>query len=205
MRVKQRKEFLAIPDLENGLSGEIKMKIKALSLAAMLFAGAANALPTYTIGDGAINVGFEDMLVTTAYLSGGSDPESERQWVEGLLGGTITYLEKQDPLSYILVDQAGKIGAFELLKNADYFVIKDGKVKNTDPNKKTQHALFKNNDSFNWGVVDFYAIYGDKWDDLTISHVTEFNGKVTVSEPGSIALFLIALTGLGLARRYKKA
>jgi hypothetical protein len=106
----------------------------------------------------------------------------------------------------VLVDQPGtKIGAFKLLNSAEYFVVKDGSVKNTDPNKKTQHALFENKANFDWGVVNFEAIFGSEWDKLEISHVTEFNGKVMVSEPGSIALFLIALTGLGLARRYKKA
>lgn len=172
---------------------------------ALLFTGVAHAVPSYTINSGATNVGLEDMLITTAYLPGSSSPESERLWVEGLLGGTITYLAKQETLSYVLVDQPGTIGAFALLNSADYFVVKDGSIKKTDPDKKTQHALFENKANFDWGVVDFEAIFGSEWDKLEISHVTEFNGKVTVSEPGTIALFLIALTGLGLARRYKKA
>lgn len=179
------------------------MNTKVLALITLLFAGFSVPGHAYTIGGGAIDVGLEDTLIATAKLTG-SGTEAERLWVEGIIGGTVTYSGKEENLSYSLVDQLGTtIGAFELQSSADYFIVKDGKVKQSDPEGKTQHALFQNNASLEWGVVDFYAIFGEKWNgDLVISHVSEFNGT-TVSEPGTIAILAMALTGLVIARRRK--
>ncbi len=179
------------------------MKMKTLGFLTFLLAGFGTAANAYTINSGAIDVGVEDTLLAIEELANSSE-ETERLWVESIVGGPITYSTKEEDVSYTIVDQGGTIGAFELQTGADYFLVKDGKIGQA--NEDAQHALFQNNASLDWGVVDFFAIFGSNWNgELVISHVSEFNGRVEVTEPGTIALFATALTGLLIARRRKTA
>ena len=115
-------------------------------------------------------------------------------WVNSILNPDVSYTLKTQKLSYYETNGTS-IFAFELQSKPEYFIIKNS----------TFWALFENVISLDWGVFDaskldegFKLPDGDSWQ---ISHVSEFNGAVSVPEPGSISLLALGLLGLVLARR----
>jgi hypothetical protein len=145
--------------------------------------------------NGAI-VGEVDNFVTYTSKSfmRNSSPATETSWVNSILNPDVSYTKKTESVAYYETNGTN-VFAFELQSKPDYFVIKNS----------TFWALFENVMSLDWGVFDaselgdgFNLNRGDNWQ---ISHVSEFNGVVSVPEPGSISLLVLGLLGISMARR----
>lgn len=188
------------------------MKMKTLVFSTAVLLGFSTYSLAFTI-DNSTNVGDLDTLKAASNFSewgslgisgNGSGQEAETSWVNYALGTTdVTYEVKTESVSVTTVDFEPSIGAFELKKAPEYFLVKDGR-QNTDNNT---HWLFENTASLDWGVVDFEALFGSNWNNegFTISHVTEFVGDIPVPEPGTLALIVTGIAGLFAARRTRKA
>jgi hypothetical protein len=181
----------------------MKRKVQVLTaLAAPLFAMASQAGVITSGPYNGTNVGSADTLITfTGSLSPcgpGSSTAAETCWANSILGaGSASYFDKADPVSYYATDVADTY-AFSLIGDPGYFIIKNS----------TNWALFRNEDSTDWGVFSAaslpsgFNLGGDSW---IISHVTSFNGTREVPEPASLMLVGAGLLGLTLARRRKQS
>jgi len=186
--------------------------VKTVSAAAMMcLASSAWAVPSTTYTLGGTNVGELDVYVDSTTLSN-SGEETERAWVESVLGGTITFSDKtdlSDPASeWQLVDGESDIFAFELLTDPAHYLIKTGRGGMTET-----HFLFSNSPSSGFAVLDFgNEFFGDlvkrngSINITKLSHVSEFNAGTTtgVPEPTTIALLGAGLIGMAFTRRRKQ-
>lgn len=169
---------------------------------AVLFAVAlacGSPASAYTIQGSALagtNVGSLDTLLGQTTGLSNSNPTTETNWVNTILDPDTNFVFKEEKVDYFATESAS-VFAFQLQTEPGYFLVKNAKW----------WALFENNASADWGVIDFSLLNpGFKLPDLskmTISHVSEF-GKYTqvqVPEPTSLLMVGLGLLGLCAARR----
>lgn len=151
-----------------------------------------------TSGDGYAGtwVGDVDTILAEDSSLANSSAYTEQLYVESVLGVSVAYTGRAEPLAWYYTDSANTI-AFSLMTGPGYYVVKNS----------TMWVLMENMTSDYWGVLDLSGLIGDLnlGDDMTISHVTEFNGHYEVSEPGSLALLGLGLIGLALVMRIRKS
>ncbi len=159
-----------------------------------------------------LDVGNQDTLLATGDKQG--SPTSEAAWVTTQIGSTATFSDKTEDIAssdifsvydfdsisgdYIL---SSDLFALSLVTAPEYFLVKN----------KTLISLYDNNTDSDWAVLSFSELKDNELvnsrsdlGQLTLSHVTEFNGTV-VSEPATYALLLLGVAGLVGARRKHKA
>lgn len=128
----------------------------------------------------------------------GSDPASEMCWASDQPGvPSLSYSTKNSGVA-VIYNVGRTLAAFKLESNPAYFLVKNAQA----------WVLLENNSRTNWGVLDLTdsALSGlklnlGKADQLTISHVTEFNGSKSVPEPAGLAFAMAGILGLSLLRR----
>ncbi len=175
----------------------MKKLISTILMSLSIGAGSyANAYVIQAGGFAGTNVGIEDTLLGQATGLANSNPVTETNWVNSILNPDTTFVIKDDKVNYFATESVN-VFAFQLQATPGYFLIKNARW----------WALYENNASADWAVVDFSKLNaGFKLPDLksmTISHVTEF-GKYTyteVSEPSGLLITLLGLLGIGIARR----
>jgi len=99
---------------------------------------------------------------------------SETTWVNNMIAGDIEFVIKSDEDIPLYGTDTSNVFAFELTSDSpDYFLVKNAQYM----------ALFENVADFNWGVFNITDVVDDEGfvidmnlGDITISHVTEFNG-----------------------------
>jgi len=191
---------------------KVLLKIFQFAACAMMIGGISSAWAgpiTYTINGGATSVGGLDTEIAHTTLSN-SGEETERSWVESILGGSITFSDKtdiSDPISaWIAADGVSDVFVFDLLAAPAYYLVKTGNGGMTDT-----HFLYQNNESDAYATIDFTSGFlgelvkrNGSFNISKISHVSEFNGATEVSEPGLLALMMVGLMGIAFTRNRRK-
>jgi len=194
--------------------------LKMLVLASFMIAGNASAYYVVT-ADGSQDIGDVDTFLAawdshdpdtynTWYTGDATGDALETEITSGILGYEVTLTGKTtgdnpgDPeqiTAYQVYYGDGEeyVGffAFELDFGPGHYLI-----KNAGSNPDT--ALFENNADSNWGFLNYVDTGINNLTGLVISHVTEFDGTVTVPEPATLALLILGLLGIGSARRLQK-
>jgi hypothetical protein len=180
---------------------------KYLIVVAMI-GGLGFSMPSWSLMIGSIDVGYVDNIIgvtnnlneSPGGCGTGSDPLTEECWAESVLGADITYSDKEESVD-VMYNLGHTIAAFELQTGPGYYIIKNAKT----------WILMENELSIDYGVLDLTdpELYGlklnlAKSDQLTISHVTEFDDFRYIPEPSILALFGTGLFRLGFALRRKK-
>ncbi len=162
---------------------------------ALACSGSASALMIVDGPYAGTDVGSLDTQVAQADKVNGQ--AAELAYVQSVFPDA-TWDLKTETVDYYFTDpMTANIIAFQLAATPapDYFLIKNAQ----------RMALFENVDDLAWGVVDVDLLVG-QWNlgagqkDLTISHVSEFQGSggssVGVPEPGTLALLAGGLLAL---------
>lgn len=173
------------------------MNLKQLTVGITLALGLSALSHGYSLAD-STDVGDLDTFVasTTQADLGNANPATEQAWIESILGFPVLYEDKTEDVDLFITQESSTVVAFGLSSQPSHFVVKDS----------TTFALFSNNQSMDWGVLDLNQYFGThKLNDLQFSHVTEFASQlVPVPEPGTGALLLAGVAGIYLARRRSK-
>lgn len=165
------------------------MNTKHLALAILLSVGASGNASAYMISGGTDVGGMDTFIGSTMGMSSGE--ATETSWASGLVGTTLTFSGKTDPASFFIAEGTDSIVAFQLYTAPGYYLVKDAR----------KHVLFKNESNVNWGVFNLLSYFGtSKLNELSLSHLTEFNGSVKVTEPGTLGLLGLGILSLIAAK-----
>lgn len=175
---------------------------KALVVASLVsVSGLAQAIDI-EIGSSTVDVGQADTLVSVSSSLGGCTPGSstkaETCWANSVLDPNATFFAKEETVTYYQTDTAN-LYAFALVGDPGYYIIKNAGY----------WALFQNLASTDWGVFSTLGLPGGMnlggTGELTISHVTSFNGTTSVPEPATLGMYILGLLGVGFAARRRQA
>jgi hypothetical protein len=181
------------------------MKISSLLLMTALLA--SNSAFAHFVNDaGWVDVGQEDTYSASTKLANHADA-TETAWASSVLGITdVSYETRNESVNtYSVYDdlhnKSNDLFAFKLSTNPGYYLVKNG-------HNNPDSVLFHNEDNTGWGVLsysylDSLGLHLGGFDNLVISHVSEFNSASVISEPGSYLLLTMGLIGLIGARRCK--
>ena len=172
------------------------MKFKCMMMMMMMSTSASAVfIPSTGVDVGQV----DELLGTTTSLRAldgscpkGSRPEAEMCWSNSLTGLDYVYSGKTATVQTYATNVDGVI-AFELEYGPGSYIVKNSK----------DWALFDNLSDFNWGVIDVRKLptFNLDGEQVTISHVSEFNGGlVEVPEPKPIFLLGIALLSLRIRK-----
>ena len=143
---------------------------------------------------GATDVGGEDVLLSSTYLSNSGDA-FELAWITSVLGGDVEWEIKYDVdrCDWSLTNEAGTY-AMALSGTPEYFLIKTGNVGVNNV------FLFDNHDSLEWAVLNLSDSFGEGYIIKNVgkfSHVVEIDNN-PVPEPGTFILLGAGLFGLAI-------
>ena len=156
--------------------------------------------PDPLVPDVFIDVGDLDTIIDTTTLLNSGDAE-EQAWVESVLGFSVTFDTKNDgSFDWILADFETDIYVQELSSDPEYYLIKLGGGSFAGDT----HVLYDNAIDLSYAVIDLGILGQGATIDITrVSHISEFDGTISVPEPGTLALFGLGLLGLVVSRRRK--
>ncbi|MDI9246884.1 PEP-CTERM sorting domain-containing protein [Marinobacter sp. CHS3-4] len=174
-------------------------------LATSMFALAANvsALPLTPYGS-----------LDTLEAEGSPSPSDEETWIEGIIG-EIDYTKYDYPGTWTtVVDGLNTYWALDffaeqeigagLTEGPAYFLIKTGSGATGGSSGTSDTFLFKNNDSLQYAFINPELLGVSSTSNVeVISHFGATGPGTTVPEPGTIALMMVGLSGLFVARRRK--
>lgn len=175
------------------------MKLKSIAKVFGLALGLAASASAWAIP--VSTVGAYDEIVDRDTLDN-SGEATELDWANRLVGG-LTLIDKIDTNASDWTLVEGTTSVYALFLNGytpDYFLVKTGKNKAS----LFRNFFYENYAELGYAVIDLVEAGIDNIG--KVSHVTLFKGEgtVTVSEPASLALLGIALTGLAAARRRRQ-
>lgn len=189
----------------------LKMLQTFAVVSALSLSGSAWAL---TINAGATEVGSLDLFLGSTIL-GNSGDGTEKSWVAAMLGLDVEDLtlefknnDASEIQAWTQVDgAAAMVKALQLDEPVYYYLLKLGVPAKSGADT---HYLFDNQASLNWAVIDFNAMLAGQPESFSfnfgrVSHISGFNGAVTVPEPGTLALLGLGLVAIGVVRRRQKA
>ena len=185
--------------------------MRILQTALTMLLGLGMASPAWSVMIGGVEVGSIDTIVdVTSDLNAlgpcgkgnSSNPDREECWAENALGGTtdLTLTGIDDTVSVIY---GGSLAAFALTSCPGHYIVKNS----------TTWVLMENLADAGWGVLNTadpllggYRLNLGGSSQLTISHVTHFDGGNSngVPEPNTLALVGLGLVGIGFARRKRQ-
>jgi hypothetical protein len=164
-----------------------------------LFVTSSVMASTYTINNGATNVGELDSLRAWTTLANSGDA-AEQKWIQSELGTGYTMANKfgaQD--IWTVTDQSASTFATNLgLDAGDYFYVKLGRQNNAG----FTHFLFENADSLSWAVLALTDSFGVGVTLEGIGKVSHIGNVSAVPIPAAGWLFGTALISfMGMCRR----
>lgn len=162
-------------------------------------AGMAQALSLTDVG------GNIDTLKYQTKLAHGSGDADELAWINSVLGGSHTFVLKDENLTgeWQPIDGMAGVFAHTLVSDPAYFLIKTGNVTVNDDSRQ---FLFENLAGLDWAVIDLEAMGFDSITNISgVSHISEYDAGTPIPEPATMLLLGTGLTGLASIRRKKKA
>jgi hypothetical protein len=150
----------------------------------------------------AISVGIvgsvDNFLASTALSSNGKG--QEEAWVSGVLGFVTTIVYKDDVTAdagWEPVNGSEDHWAHSLDTDPAHYLLKLGVGKSG----ADTHYLYQNLASLSWAVIDLSEMLSGQNVDFNfgrISHISEFDGSISLAEAGSFGLLLIGFSLLSL-------
>jgi hypothetical protein len=151
----------------------------------------AAAIPVAVVGS------VDNLLARTSLSSSGKGPVES--WVSGVLGFTVSIDYKNGSsagVGWELVNGTADQWAHSLANDPGHFLLKLG-VGNSGADT---HYLYENLAALSWAVIDLSEMLAGQALDFNfgrVSHIAEFNGTTSLSEPGSFGFLVIGLSLFG--------
>jgi hypothetical protein len=178
----------------------VKSLIKSLILtSAFALSSTAWSIPLSTVG------GRDTLIAQTTLPNSGLD--TEIAWIEGVLGISLAdfdYMQTDvTAADFMQVDGNPGLFAFELTDPSDWFLVKIGK----NSGSPDTHFLFDNVFDLYYATVDLIAMGFNSRNISNIGKISHIGPgpAVTVPAAGSLTLFTLGLSMLGVALLRRRA